>query len=183
MARKKAKRKAKKTGRPSSYDAAYCEQARQLCLLGATDAEMAEFFAISEVTLNAWKKQHPEFLKSLKSGKVVADTGIADRLHQRAFGFEYEKAVPIKLKEVIYLDGKRVKETERVEVVMVHEVVPPDTTACIFWLKNRRPADWRDRHELTGKDGAKLIPDPTFEDMSDAELAALAARLAGVTDE
>lgn len=117
----------------------------RLSLLGATDKEMADFFGVAERTLHRWKKTEPAFCQSLKEGKLSADAEVSDRLNQRARGFEYDEAQPIKLKEVIYDKGKRVKETERIEVVMVHRVVPPDTTACIFWLKNRRPAQWRDR--------------------------------------
>jgi hypothetical protein len=142
--------------RPSSFDTEYPEQAYKLCLLGATDKELADFFDVEERTVNRWKKKHPEFCQSLKRGKMDADADIADRLHQRARGFEYDKAVPIKLKEVLYENGKRVKETERVEVVMVHEVVPPDTTAGIFWLKNRRPQNWRDRQEVPPEEAAEL---------------------------
>jgi len=63
-------------------------------------------------------------------------------------GFEYEEAQAIKLKEVIYDKGKRVKETERVEIVRVDRVVPPDTMACKMWLTNRRKSNWRDKHEI-----------------------------------
>lgn len=137
----------KKGGRPSLYRPEYAVQGRKLALLGATDEELASFFEVSPATIDNWKATQPEFLGSLKDGKASADADIADRLHQRAMGFEFDKAVPIKVKEVTYKDGKRVKETERVEVVTVHEVVPPDTTACIFWLKNRKSAQWRDKVE------------------------------------
>lgn len=72
---------------------------------------------------------------------------VADRLHQRAMGFEYYEAQAHKLKKVEYKDGKRLKETERLETIMVKRVVSPDTTACIFWLKNRRKVEWRERQE------------------------------------
>jgi hypothetical protein len=132
-------------GRPSSFQGAFCEQAEKLCRLGATDKDLAEFFGVTEQTVNNWKDAHPEFFEALKRGKVESDAEVADRLYQRATGFEWDEAQPIKVREVIYENGKRLKEVERVEVVMVHRVVPPDTTAAIFWLKNRRPADWRDK--------------------------------------
>jgi hypothetical protein len=84
---------------------------------------------------------------------------VADRLHQRAMGFEYEEAQAHKLKTVEYENGKRLKETERLEIIMVKRVVPPDTTACIFWLKNRRKVEWRERQEAPqrGDDDASEV--------------------------
>jgi hypothetical protein len=84
---------------------------------------------------------------------------VADRLHQRAMGFEYEEAQAHKLKTVEYENGKRLKETERLEIIMVKRVVPLDTTACIFWLKNRRKVEWRERQEAPqrGDDDASEV--------------------------
>lgn len=83
----------------------------------------------------------------------------ADRLRQRALGFEYEEAQAHKLKPVEYKDGKRLKETDRLEIVMVKRVLPPDTTACIFWLKSRRKVEWRERQEAPqkGEDDANEV--------------------------
>lgn len=62
--------KKKSRGRKSEYREEYAEQALKLCLLGATDKEIAEFFSVSEQTLNSWKKKFPQFLESLKKGKL-----------------------------------------------------------------------------------------------------------------
>lgn len=125
MSRVARRKKPKTIGRPSNYRPEYASQAAMLCLRGATDAELARQFDVSEVTINAWKKKHPDFLKSLKAGKEEADAKVAASLYRRAIG------------------------TDR---------VPADVTACIFWLKNRRPAEWRDRQaiEHTGRDGAPI---------------------------
>lgn len=136
----------KEVGRPSSFKPEYCEQVEKLCRLGATDKDIANFFQVDESTINRWKEK-PEFCESLKSGKAKSDAEVADRLYQRARGFEWEEIQAVKLKEVKYSNGKRVSEIERVELVPVQKVVPPDTTACIFWLKNRRSEDWRDKTE------------------------------------
>ena len=56
-------------GRPTKYKAEYAEQAAKLCALGAVDAQLADFFGVSEPTINAWKDKHPAFLKSLKESK------------------------------------------------------------------------------------------------------------------
>lgn len=134
-------------GRPTKYDSKYCEQAKKLCLLGATDIEIADFFGVNERTLNNWKKSHLEFLQSLKSGKMIADAEVASKLYHRAVGYEHPE-VDIKMYEGKIIKTKLVKH------------YPPDTAANIFWLKNRQPEKWRDKHnhELTGKDGKDLIP-------------------------
>jgi hypothetical protein len=138
-------------GRPSSYDPeVHPEQARRLCLLGATDAEMAEFFGVSEVTVNAWKGKHPEFLKSIKEGKEIADMAVAESLYGRALGSRYTEQMAFKIKVG--------KDLERVEIVDVERAVPPDPTSMIFWLKNRRSRHWRDKvtTEHTGPNGVPL---------------------------
>lgn len=152
-------KKSAPVGRPSDYKPEYADQAAKLCRLGATDAELAEFFEKDERTINRWKIDHPEFCQALKDGKLVSDVDVADRLHQRALGFEFEEAQAHKLKTVEYKDGKRLKETERLEIIMVKRVVPPDTTACIFWLKNRRKVEWRERQEAPqkGEDDASEV--------------------------
>lgn len=141
--------------RPTDYKPEYDEQTQKLCRLGATDLELADFFGVAESTINLWKLKNPSFSESIKKGKVVTDVDVADRLYQRATGFEWDEQVPTKVKEVTYENGKRVREIEHVEVTVVHKVVPPDTTAAIFWLKNRRRIDWRDRQEVEhgGKNG------------------------------
>ena len=137
-------------GRPSKYDSKYAEQAYKLCLLGAKDKELADFFGVSEVTLNAWKKEHPEFLMSLKEGKEYADANVASRLYQRAMGYEHDD---IELK-VVSLGNNMGSE---VQAVPVHKYYPPDTTAAIFWLKNRKPAEWRDKRDIDlGNEGITI---------------------------
>lgn len=132
--------------RPTKFDNTYCEQARKLCRLGATDKELSDFFQVSEATLNNWKNAHPEFLESLREGKALADAEVADKLFKRATGYEH-KAVKITASP----DGRE-HQTEYVERY------PPDTTACIFWLKNRRPDVWRDKvdHAMQNPDGSAL---------------------------
>jgi len=154
-------------GRPTTYQASYTREAMFLCRLGATDAEMADFFDVTVRTINRWKVTHPEFAEAIRRGKEPADDRVEDSLYHKAVGLEYEKAHPVKLKDVIYdASGKKVAEKERVEVVMVKEVIPADTTAAIFWLKNRRSTEWRDVKQLEhGEPG-------DFARLSDEELDA-----------
>lgn len=123
-------------GRPTKYQEQYAEQALKLCRLGATDKELADFFGVEEQTINNWKNAHPEFLESLKEGKTLADAEVADKLFKRATGYEH-KAVKITASP----DGRE-HLTEYVERY------PPDTTAAIFWLKNRQRDKWRDKQDV-----------------------------------
>lgn len=118
--------------RPTRYKAEFAEQARKLCLLGATDKDLAEFFEVSEQTINAWKKAHKGFLESLKAGKRLADADVAERLYQRAMGYSH-------LEEKVFNNGG---------VIVTHVTTkhyPPDPTSMIFWLKNRDPDRWREK--------------------------------------
>lgn len=69
-------------------------------------------------------------------------------LYQNAIGFEYEEENIVTCKEVIYKDGKRVKEITKPQIVTIKKRKLPETTALIFWLKNRKPKVWRDKQEL-----------------------------------
>ena len=123
-------------GRPSKYKPEFCEQAAKLCKLGATDRELADFFEVREQTITNWKTQYPEFLGSLKRAKQESDDRVEQSLYRRALGYSHD-AVKILLTK----DG----DVYREEYV---EHYPPDTVACIFWLKNRRPDQWRDKFDI-----------------------------------
>ena len=122
-------------GQNSSYKEVFAEQALKLCRLGATDKELADFFGVCEATINNAKKDHPAFLESLKSGKTLADAEVADKLYHRAIGYTHKET---KLAQV---EGRFTDEKE------VDKHYAPDTTAAIFWLKNRQPDKWRDKQE------------------------------------
>ena len=122
-----------KGGRPSKYRDDFPESARKLCeIFGATDNQLAEFLSVTQKTIDNWKEVYPEFFQSLKLGKDVADNKVEQSLYKRANGY-------MKLAEKFDRDGNP---------VMLQEELPPETTACIFWLKNRRPKEWRDRQEV-----------------------------------
>jgi hypothetical protein len=130
-------------GRPTDYDPSFVAQAEKLALLGATDMEIADFFEVSVRTIQRWKNSYPEFCHSLKAGKEEADAKVERSLFQRATGFEHDSV------KIFCQEGQVIEAPFR-------EYVVPDTTAAIFWLKNRQPAEWRDRMEHTGKDGEPM---------------------------
>jgi hypothetical protein len=127
-------------GRPTTYRPNFCVQVEKLCKLGATDDEIANFFEVQESTINNWKLAHPEFLESIKKGKVLADAEVAHKLFKRATGYSHPE-VDIKV-----ISG----EIVTTELIKHY---PPDTAAAIFWLKNRRKKEWRDKIETGFTDG------------------------------
>lgn len=135
-----------KGGRPTDLKKEFIGQAKKLAKLGATDIELADFFEVNVSTLYRWRNSSPEFCEALKVGKKESDDRVEQSLFHRALGFERD-AVKIFLSK----EGKPVYAVYR-------ETVPPDTTACIFWLKNRRKEEWRDKveNEHTGKDGGPI---------------------------
>ena len=133
-------------GQPSPYADGYAttfpEAAKKLALLGATDADIADFFGIAVSTLALWKTKHPEFSDALKAGKQIADAEVAHKLYQRAMGYEHDEV------DIRVIDRK-------VVMTPIRKIYAPDTTAAIFWLKNRQKAQWRDKVEVgqTDKEG------------------------------
>jgi hypothetical protein len=132
-------------GRPSKYKAEFAEQAAKLCKLGATDAQLADFFQVSVSTINLWKVQHAEFSESIKVPKAEADERVEQSLYRRAMGYEHDE---VDIKVV----GGEIVQTA------IRKYYPPDSTAMIFWLKNRKPAEWRDKveQEVTGPGGGPI---------------------------
>lgn len=131
-------------GRPTDYRKEYNDQAEKLCKLGATDKELADFFGVVEDTINEWKIKYLQFSVSIKAGKTLADANVASRLYERAMGFEHDS------EEIKVVDGE-------IERVPVRKIYPPDSTAAIFWLKNRQKEKWRDK---TDQDMNLVIQQP-----------------------
>lgn len=122
-------------GRPTDYRPEYDVQAEKLCKLGATDKEMADFFDVSESTLNLWKIKHVNFSESIRNGKLLADLSVTESLYKKATGYEQDAV------KIFQFQGDPV-------VVPYTEKYQPDTTAMIFWLKNRQPGKWRDKQDV-----------------------------------
>ena len=120
-------------------------EAAKLCEEGATDQELADYFGVDIRTLYRWKNAETEFRHALKSSKDAADDRVERSLFERATGYERNEV------------DIRVINNEVVQTI-VRKWHPPDTTAAIFWLKNRDQKNWRDRTELTGADNTPLIP-------------------------
>ena len=134
-------------GRPTEYKEEYCEQAERLCKLGATDKDLASFFDVCEATINNWKTDYPEFLESIKAGKILADVKVANNLFEGCTDRVVTEQQAFKLKTVEWKDGKKI-ETEKIEIVELEKVIPADFRNQQFWLKNRNPERWREKTDI-----------------------------------
>lgn len=119
-------------GHPTDYEDEFAEQAEKLCRLGATDYELADFFGVSTRTIYRWKNTQEKFCQAVVVGKEKADERVERALFNRAVGYSFES------EKVFQFQGDIV----RAETV---EHVPPDPGAAMNWLKNRKPADWREK--------------------------------------
>ena len=140
MGKKTTKRKIKR-GAPSKIEKFNLKQVKVLYNIGFTDKKVSSFFGITKTTLNRWKKKYPDLCASIKDWKVEADARVERSLYESALGFMCK----IK-KAVIVSDGKNIGS--HIEMVNELHQVPPNATSMIFWLKNRKPNEWRDKHEF-----------------------------------
>lgn len=121
---------------------------------GLTDEQIAHNMNIAVSTLYEWKKRYLEISEALKSNKQIADIAVENALYKRALGYSYTETT----KE----DGIVTKEVTK-------EVVP-DVGAICFWLKNRQPDKWRDKHEV--QHSGRIESNP-FAQLSADELRAI----------
>ena len=108
---------------------------------GLTDEQLAEKMGIGARTLYDWKLKYPQISQALKKGKEVVDVQVENALLKRALGYEFQE-------ERVERSGK-----DGVKVVQTIKHIPGDTTAQIFWLKNRRPDKYRDKPAPAPADG------------------------------
>ena len=131
---------------------------------GLIDKDIAKSMHVSYSTLRAWRDRFPEIAEALSQGKDAADRVVENALYMSATGFTKTVRKPVKVKQIDYdpETGKKVAEREKYIAVEEEIFVPPQVTAQIFWLKNRKPEQWRDKQEYT---------DTTALDKLDAILA------------
>lgn len=105
---------------------------------GLTDEQIAKRMRISPSTLYDWENKHSEISEALKKGKDVIDYEVEKALLQRALGYDAQ--------------DQRIENSDKdgMKVIQTLRHIPGDTTAQIFWLKNRRPDKWRDRRDGSG---------------------------------
>jgi len=133
-------------GRPSKYDPEkHPDEVEYYAGEGMTNKEIASSMGINPCTINDWMNKYPEFSDAIKRGRKIADDKVEKSLYKRAMGQYVEETKIVE-------DGtsKRIETTSKYIA---------DTTAMIFWLKNRKPQEWRDKRveEVTGADGKPLV--------------------------
>lgn len=129
---------------------------------GLTDEQIAANIGIHRDTLNEWKKRYSDISDTLKRGKAVVDIQVENALLKRALGYSYTETTR---------EAQFNPQTEKYEMVVTKEVtkeVVPDTTAQIFWLKNRKPGDWRDKRDVAVE--GSLNTNNPFEGLTTDEL-------------
>jgi hypothetical protein len=149
-------------GRPTVYKPENAEIARCACLLGATNESLAARFDVCRRTIDSWIASIPEFSIAVKQGREVADETVVSALFARATGVEQ------KMTKVFCHRGQPVTANYTVQL-------PPDVRACIFWLRNRRPEQWRESRLLVEEED-----DPNW--VSELEAASERVRLAAVAE-
>lgn len=138
------------------------KQLERLSSLGLTDKHIGFVYNVSEHTINKWKKKK-EISSALKAGKAVADKMVERSLFERANGYSHPED------KVFQYEGAPV-------IVPTIKHYPPDTAAAIFWLKNRKPAEWRDKQEIEHTMPDKFAKE--FKDLSNADLSRKTKELA-----
>ena len=129
-----AKKSARKAGQPTKFSVGMLGHARLLAEHGFTDVKLAEFFGVAMSTISKWKVDQPKFSEALKAGKAISDAKVERSLFERATGYSHP-------------DSHISVHQGVVTVTPTIKHYAPDTVACIFWLKNRKPAEWRDKVE------------------------------------
>lgn len=121
--------------RKSKYDThvkPYLDEIQGWAMSGLTDEQIADNLGIAASTIYEYKKKYPEFSEALKKGKDIADAQVVNALFKTATGFTYYEDIA----------------TATGDVVQAQRYAKPNTTAQIFWLKNRQPDRWRDKTEV-----------------------------------
>jgi hypothetical protein len=121
-------------GRPTTYRAENAEISRQTCMLGATNDTLAGRFGVCRRTIDNWIATIPDFSDAVRQGRQVADEAVVSALFARATGMEQKMTK-------VFHRGQPVTANYTVQL-------PPDVRACIFWLRNRRPEQWRENRPL-----------------------------------
>lgn len=118
---------------------------------GLIDKQIAKNMGVAESTLRNWKNIFPEIAEALHKGKEVVDREVENALFKSALGFMQKVKKPVRIREVEYdpKSGKKIRESEKWVQVEEEIYVPPQVTAQIFWLKNRKPDQWREKNDLT----------------------------------
>ncbi len=131
-----------KSGRRGKYSSDIPAKVKTWCEEGKTEKEICKKLNVGHSAFGEWKNKYPELMDALKQGKKKPDDEVENSLFKRATGYEYEEVTT----SVQSKGGEQYTEVKKVK-----KSIPPDTLACIYWLKNRRPDKWKDKQEIDHK--------------------------------
>ena len=146
----------KKNGRPSKFGDIDMKKVEAMLKSGMTDKQMAISLEIAESTWHKWKLDHPSFSESLRGWKASADDEVERSLYERACGYSHPE------QKIMQNNGEPV-------IVDTVKHYPPDSTAMIFWLKNRKRDEWRDRHDLDVNMFSKMSEEELMKRLNDLQ--------------
>lgn len=126
---------------------------------GLIDKDIAKQMGVSYSTLREWRDKYPALSAALKKNKEIADRNVESSLYERALGGTHEVKKNIKVKCTYYDEQGRKCEKEEIKTVLDEVYTPGDTTAQIFWLKNRKPEMWKDKQIVEAEVGVMKLED------------------------
>ena len=125
---------------------------------GMIDKEIAKKLGICLAAYYKYQNQYIEFMEAIKRGKAPVDVEVENSLLKRTKGFDYEETT---------VEYKPVAEGQKASPKSIKKTtkfIVPDVTACIFWLKNRKPDKWRDKQEIEAGEGLKAMIERVITD-------------------
>lgn len=146
---------APKPGRPTKYNPdLHPALGEAYAIAGFTVPQMAEKMGVAASTIKLWMEEHEPFSAAIKKGRALPDEKVERSLFELATGYEYDAEKPL------VVAGPQGCGSE-VQIAKYREKIPPNATAIIYWLKNRRPDKWRDKQELehSGSLGVTIVDD------------------------
>lgn len=134
---------------------------------GLTNKQIAQNMGITEKTLYEWLGKYPQLSEALKKNKEIADFIVENALFKKATGYDYKEKVAEMVRDP--RTGEIIKQ--HIREVTKHQ--PPDTLAIIFFLKNRKPKEWRDKRyvydDVDNKGGGPSAMEQLVQSIKQAE--------------
>lgn len=125
---------------------------------GLTEEQIAQNCGIKRQTLYEWKKKYSDINDTIKKNKEIVDYEVENALLKKCIGYNAKVMKNFKVKKIIYSEsGKKISETEELVEKQDEVHIPADTTAQIFWLRNRMPNEWRDKPQITDDNDEGVI--------------------------
>lgn len=115
---------------------------------GLRMSDIAQKMGVATSTLYEYMGKESEISEAIKRGRAPVDFEVENAMLKSALGHKETVRKPIRLRTTRRKDGMEITE-EHVEYFDEEVYIPPQVSAQIFWLKNRKPDIWRDKKELT----------------------------------